>query len=54
MDLLHGGKWVAPEAATFNEKRKFGSFNDKSDVWAFGITLWEIFTFGDIPYQSMM
>ena len=45
-------KWVAPEAVTFNEKRKFGSFNDKSDIWAFGITLWEIFTFGAMPYSS--
>ena len=41
-------KWLAPEAAM----KKI--FNDKSDVWAFGITLWEIFTFGDTPYQSII
>ena len=39
-------KWVAPEAAMFR------SFNQASDVWAFGITLWEIFTFGMMPYPS--
>ena len=40
-------KWVAPEAAIFR------SFNQASDVWAFGITLWEIFTFGGMPYPSL-
>ena len=39
-------KWVAPEAA------QFGTFNQATDVWAFGITLWELFTFGSMPYPS--
>ena len=40
-------KWVAPEAAYHR------SFNQASDVWAYGITLWEIFTFGAMPYPSL-
>ena len=39
-------KWVAPEAAMYRK------FDQTSDVWAFGITLWEVFTFGGMPYPS--
>lgn len=40
-------KWTAPEAA-FERK-----FSIKSDVWSFGILLYEIVTFGRIPYPGM-
>lgn len=40
-------KWTAPEAALFNK------FTIKSDVWAFGILLTELITYGRVPYPGM-
>jgi len=36
--------WMAPEAL---QRRKF---TEKTDVWAFGVTLWELLTDGSFPY----
>ena len=40
-------KWTAPEAAFYNR------FSIKSDVWSFGVTMWEIVTKGAVPYPGM-
>jgi fyn-related kinase len=40
-------KWAAPEAALLNR------FSIKSDVWSFGIVLYEIITYGKPPYLGM-
>lgn len=49
--LWQGGKipirWTAPEAIAY---RKFTS---ASDVWSYGIVMWEVMSYGERPYWDM-
>ncbi|XP_059494503.1 megakaryocyte-associated tyrosine-protein kinase isoform X2 [Stegostoma tigrinum] len=40
-------KWTAPEAL------KQHKFSTKSDVWSYGILLWELFSYGRAPYPKL-
>ena len=39
-------RWLSPEALTL------GKFTIHSDIWSFGITMWEIFTYGMQPFYG--
>ncbi len=40
-------RWLAPE--TLRQNR----FSTYSDIWSFGVLLWEVFSLGDRPYGHM-
>ena len=40
-------RWMSPEAIIF------GKFSTAGDVWSFGVTMWEIFSFAMQPYYGI-
>lgn len=39
--------WCAPESLRYRQ------FSHASDTWMFGVTLWEMFTFGEDPWIGL-
>lgn len=39
--------WTAPEAIQYHR------FSSASDVWSFGIVMWEVMSYGERPYWDM-
>lgn len=40
-------KWAPPEVLNYTR------FSSKSDIWAFGVLMWEVFTCAKVPYGRM-
>ena len=41
-------QWTAPEAL------RLGRYGFESDVWSFGIVLWEMWSYGRTPYRKTL
>ena len=42
-------RWMAPETIQYTCRK----FSSASDVWAYGVTIWELYTFGQKPYFNL-
>ena len=40
-------RWLSPEAIMY------GKFTTESDVWSFGVVMWEVFSFAMLPYNGL-
>ena len=40
-------RWLAIEAI------ETAIFSEKSDVWAFGVLIWEVLSYGELPFQEV-
>lgn len=49
-DYFQGGKipirWTAPEAISYKK------FTSASDVWSYGVVIWEVMSYGERPYWN--
>lgn len=41
------GRWLAPETLTYS------TYSEGSDCWAFGTTMWEIASYGELPFKNI-
>ncbi|OXA54046.1 Receptor-like tyrosine-protein kinase kin-16 [Folsomia candida] len=50
---VHGGHiWIPMKWSSFESLMGL-KFSKESDIWSYGVTIWEIFSFGEEPYPDM-
>jgi hypothetical protein len=45
-DKTTPNRWTAPEAIAYR------TWNEHTDCWSYGVTMWEIFANGRVPYEN--
>ncbi|PIK40580.1 TKL protein kinase [Apostichopus japonicus] len=52
MHFLHKNERDPPLAWLPPETIFLGQYNLSADIWSYGVFLWELFSFGEVPYHS--
>jgi serine/threonine protein kinase len=44
-------RWLAPEVLENGQSSEYTIFNEKTEIWSFGVLIYELITRGAIPYK---
>ncbi|ESO00981.1 hypothetical protein HELRODRAFT_82586, partial [Helobdella robusta] len=46
-------RWMAPESLSFSDGLRVNDITKKSNIWSFGVLMWELLRCGDLPYPGL-